>query len=112
MKPLLVCIALFALLPPLHTQDAPPTVKVFVLAGQSNMVGQAPDALYEHQAKDPGTAELFAHLRADDKWIVRDDVFIKFLGRHGRLTLGFGAAGRTGPELDSATSWASIARNR
>jgi alpha-galactosidase len=99
-KPVLVCVALFAFVPPLHAQDVPPTVKVFVLAGQSNMVGQAPNALYDHQATDPKTAELFAHLRADDKWIVRDDVFIKFLGRHARLTLGFGAGGRTGPELE------------
>lgn len=69
----------------------PDTVKVFVLAGQSNMEGKAPNALFEHQAKDAKTAEFFKHLRKDDKWVVRDDVFIKFLDRHGPLTLGFGS---------------------
>lgn len=80
--------------------DAPKTVKVFILAGQSNMEGKAPNALLEHQARDPKTKDLFAHLRQDDKWIVRDDVFVKFLERHGPLTIGFGSPGRTGVELE------------
>ena len=79
------------------------TVKVFILAGQSNMEGKAPNALLEHQAKDPKTKHLFAHLRKDDKWIVRDDVFVKFLDRHGPLTIGFGSPGRTGVELEFGT---------
>ena len=79
------------------------TVKVFVLAGQSNMEGKAPNALLDHQATDPKTKELFAHLRKDDKWIVRDDVFVKFLGRHGGLTIGYGSPDRTGPELEFGT---------
>ena len=45
----------------------------------------------------------FAHLRKDDKWIVRDDVFVKFLDRHGPLTIGFGSPGRTGVELEFGT---------
>lgn len=81
----------------------PGTVKVFVLAGQSNMEGKAPNALFEHQAKDAKTAEHFKHLRKDDKWIVRDDVFIKFLDRHGPLTLGYGSPDRTGAELEFGT---------
>jgi hypothetical protein len=76
------------------------TVKVFILAGQSNMEGKAPNALLEFQAKDPKTKDLFAHLRKDDQWIVRDDVFVKFLERHGALTIGFGSPGRTGVELE------------
>lgn len=80
-------------------EDAP-AVKVFVLAGQSNMEGKAPNTLLEHQAKAPKTQELFAHLRKDDQWIVRDDVFIKFLNRHGGLTIGYGSPGRTGAELE------------
>jgi hypothetical protein len=76
------------------------TVKVFILAGQSNMEGKAPNTLLEHQATDPKTKELFAHLRKDDKWIVRDDVFIKYLERKGPLTIGYGSPGRTGPELE------------
>lgn len=79
------------------------TVKVFVLAGQSNMEGKANNELFDHQAADPATRDFFAHLRRDDQWIVRDDVFIKFLDRHGPLTLGYGSPNRTGPELEFGT---------
>jgi hypothetical protein len=76
------------------------TVKVFVLAGQSNMEGKAQNLLLEHQATDPKTKALFAHLRDGDQWAVRDDVFIKFLKRQGPLTLGYGSPKRTGAELE------------
>jgi len=76
------------------------TVKVFILAGQSNMEGKAKNSLLEHQATDEKTAKLFAHLRKDGKWIVRDDAFIKFLGRRGKLTIGYGSRDRTGAELE------------
>ncbi len=87
--------------PPL--QAAAKSAKVFVLAGQSNMEGKAPNALFDYQATDAKTKELFAHLRHDDKWIVRDDVFIKFLDRKGPLTVGYGSPGRTGVELEFGT---------
>lgn len=83
--------------------DEAHTVKVFILAGQSNMEGKAPNALFEHQAKDPKTKDFFEHLRKNDQWIVRDDVFIKFLERKGALTIGFGSPDRTGPELEFGT---------
>ncbi len=83
--------------------QAAKTVKVFILAGQSNMEGKATNALYDHQATDDKTRELFKHLRDGDKWIVRDDVFIKFLNRHGGLTLGYGSPKRTGVELEFGT---------
>ena len=79
------------------------TVKVFILAGQSNMEGKAQNGLLEHQAEAPETKDLFKHLRKDGKWIVRDDVFIKFLGRKGGLTIGYGSPGRTGVELEFGT---------
>lgn len=79
------------------------TVKVFVLAGQSNMEGKAKNKLLEHQATDSKTAKLFAHLRKDGEWIVRDDVFIKFLDRKGGLTIGYGSRERTGVELEFGT---------
>ncbi len=78
-------------------------VKVFILAGQSNMEGKAPNTLLDHQATDVKTKDLFAHLRKDDKWIVRDDVLIKFLDRKGPLTVGYGSPGRTGLELEFGT---------
>lgn len=80
--------------------SAADTVKVFVLAGQSNMEGKAANTLIDHQATDAKTKDLFKHLRTGDAWTVRDDVFIKFLGRNGGLTTGFGSPGRTGPELE------------
>jgi alpha-galactosidase len=80
--------------------DDAETVKVFILAGQSNMEGKAANALLEHQAAAPETKELFAHLRKDGKWIVRDDVFIKFLNRSGGLTIGYGSPNKTGVELE------------
>ena len=100
---LAAAIALFQ--PPANLSAAEPakTVKVFILAGQSNMEGKAPNALLEHQATDPKTRDLFAHLRKGDKWIVRDDVFIKFLDRKGPLTIGYGSPGRTGVELEFGT---------
>ena len=75
-------------------------VKVFLLAGQSNMEGKAPNTLLDYQAEAPATKELFQHFRKDGKWIVRDDVFIKFLDRKGPLTVGYGSPNRTGAELE------------
>lgn len=79
------------------------TVKVFLLAGQSNMEGKAPNTLLDDQAEAPETKQFFQHLRKDGKWIVRDDVFIKFLDRQGPLTVGYGSPGRTGAELEFGT---------
>jgi hypothetical protein len=84
-------------------QAADKTVKVFLLAGQSNMEGKAKNSLLDHQATDAKTKALFEHLRSDGKWIVRDDVFIKYLGRHGGLTVGYGSRDRTGVELEFGT---------
>jgi len=80
------------------------TVKVFILAGQSNMEGKAKNELLNHQATAPKTKKLFAHLRKDGEWIVRDDVFIKYLKRKGGLTIGYGSRGRTGVELEFGTA--------
>ena len=82
------------------TTVAEESVKVFLLAGQSNMEGKAKNELITHQATDSKTAELFKHLRTGDDWTVRDDVFIKFLNRHGGLTIGYGSPGKTGAELE------------
>ena len=78
----------------------PGTVKVIVLAGQSNMEGKAQNKLLKYQASAPETAEQFSHLRRGDQWIVRDDVWSKYLKRHGPLTIGYGSRDRTGVELE------------
>ena len=80
--------------------DEAKPVKVFIMDGQSNAGGTVQKFLLDHQATDPKTQHLLAHLRRDGKWIVRDDVFIKFLGRKGPLTIGYGWGGRTGVELE------------
>ena len=97
LRTLIGLIVVFAILP-VHAADK--TVKVFILAGQSNMEGKARNTLLDYQASDAKTRDLFAHLRKDDKWIVRDDVFVKFLDRKGPLTVGFGSPGCTGVELE------------
>ena len=87
----------------LHAADGLKPVKVFILAGQSNMEGKAKVSLLEYQARQPATRDLFAHLRKDGKWIERDDVWIKFLDRQGKLTVGYGSPGCIGPELEFGT---------
>ena len=88
----------------LPAADVSKPVKVFLLAGQSNMEGKASNGLLNYQATNAATKDLFAHLRKDDQWIVRDDVFIKFLGRKGPLTVGYGSPGATGVELEFGTA--------
>jgi len=86
-------------------------VRVFILAGQSNMEGHGFVAAepkrnggkgsLEWAVKDPATAKRFAPLvDAAGKWRTRDDVWITYLDRKGPLTVGYGAsADMIGPEL-------------
>ena len=74
-------------------------LKVFILAGQSNMEGKAKVSLLEYQIKQPGTQDLFKELQKEGKWVEREDVWVKFLDRKGKLTVGFGSANCIGPEL-------------
>ena len=97
---LFVTLILTASVVPWSVADDAQAVNVFILAGQSNMEGKASNALLDHQASDETTEPLFAHLRKDDEWIVRDDVFIRFLKRSGGLTIGYGSPGKTGAELE------------
>ena len=76
-------------------------VKVFILAGQSNMEGKGGvDPLLNHQIAAPETRDFFAHLHEDGKYIERDDVWINYLERRGKLTVGYGSPGRIGLELE------------
>ena len=86
-------------------------VKVFLLAGQSNMEGQGfikadpkrngGKGSLAFLAKSQETADKFKHLIGKKgEWAVRDDVWIHYLDRKGKLTVGYGAKGdRIGPEL-------------
>lgn len=93
----------------IHAGDAKGPVKVFILAGQSNMEGQGEikstanggKGSLEFLVKDPASAPRFKHL-VDEKgqWIVRNDVWIWYLGRKGGLSVGYGVKPTTiGPEL-------------
>jgi alpha-galactosidase len=96
----LLCIA--ALLAPSARADE--NVRVFILAGQSNMEGKASLELLRHQMTDPKTADLFKHLHKDGEFIVRDDVFIDYMGKTnmapGGLTPGYGSPNQFGVELE------------
>jgi hypothetical protein len=105
--------------PDARAADPPKPVKVFILAGQSNMEGQAVvdldgkdyndgkgtlNALF----KDPVKARLVRCLKNDKgEWAVRDDVWVRYQREEGPLlagplTLGFTAYGdkhHFGPEL-------------
>lgn len=87
------------------------TLKVFILAGQSNMVGSGivtadPNrnegkGTLEYLVKQEATAEKYAHL-VDKKgaWKPREDVWITYFDRVGMLGVGYGAREDTiGPEL-------------
>ena len=98
---------------------APQPVQVFILAGQSNMEGQAVvdlDGKNYNDGKgtlamlmrDPEKAPIFQHLRgADGKWTVRDDVWVHYQREDrpllaGPLAIGFSVYGdqhHFGPEL-------------
>jgi len=84
----------------LEAADTKKPVKVFILAGQSNMEGKAKLELLEYQVRQPSTRGLFKHLQKDGKWVERDDVWIKFLDRKGNLTVGYGSPNCIGPELE------------
>jgi hypothetical protein len=85
--------------------DSP--VKIFIMIGQSNMLGKGTIAPVTTQgtleyivANDPGNHYQF--LKNGGNWVVRDDVWIRDQDPvAGGLTVGFGgeAAGLIGPEL-------------
>lgn len=102
MRPYLALTAFVSLPAPSPAAEPRPVV-VFILAGQSNMVGHAKLSLLNYQATQPATADLYRHLRKGDRWVERDDVFIKFLDRSGKLTVGYGARNSIGPELEFGT---------
>jgi alpha-galactosidase len=86
-------------------------VKVFILAGQSNMEGAGQiqanpqrnegQGSLEYLVKAPATAAQFAPLVDDTgKWRQRNDVWISYLDQRGPLSVGYGSRKETiGPEL-------------
>lgn len=80
--------------------DVSKKMKVFILAGQSNMEGKAKLELLNYQINAPETKDFFKHLHKDGKYIERNDVWINFFDRRGKLTTGFGSPNCIGPELE------------
>jgi alpha-galactosidase len=92
-------------------------LKVFILAGQSNMEGPASISTFDYIGDDPATAPLLKVMRgADGKPTVCDDVYISYLtgadannfALNGKLTAGYGSmwgedptkpGSRIGPEF-------------
>ncbi|MSR55568.1 MAG: hypothetical protein EXS09_20140, partial [Gemmataceae bacterium] len=100
----------FLLTTSLHAADKP--VKVFILAGQSNMQGHAHISTFDSMADDPKTAPILKDMRdADGKPRVCEKVWISSIGclgdaysdlreQKGKLTAGFGPSGKKiGPEF-------------
>ena len=87
-------------------------VRVFILAGQSNMEGAGVvSSGAKPRNEGNGTLDFlvnkseirkdYQHLiKSDGSWIVRNDVWIWYLGRKGNLSVGYGAQrNRIGPEF-------------
>jgi hypothetical protein len=87
-------------------------LKVFILAGQSNMQGHASISTFDSMADDPKTAQLLKEMRdTDGKPKVCEKVWITSVGclgdaysdlteKKGKLTAGFGAPDKKiGPEF-------------
>ena len=79
-------------------------LKVFILAGQSNMQGHAQVRTFEHIGMDPVTKPMLAEMQsADGTPKVCERVWISSIGcadaeQTGKLTAGFGAS-QNGPKI-------------
>lgn len=102
----------FAILPVSFAAAAP--LKVYILAGQSNMEGHAKLSSFDHIGMDPKTAPILKEMRGESGEPVElEDVWITYrTGKEedqpgiGKLTAGFGArrvstedGGKIGPEF-------------
>jgi len=118
LQPIHVIATLIIALASLNSRAAaaqPRKLKVFILAGQSNMEGHAKVETFEYIGDDPATAPLLKQMCGDDgKPRVCDHVWISYLTGAGdnngegtgKLTAGFGSrrdpaenGGKIGPEF-------------
>jgi hypothetical protein len=110
---LLCTLSLLLLTAPLaQADDAKPgrlkqtgPLKVYILAGQSNMQGKAKAFTLQHLAMDPVTVPMLAKIqKPDGTHRVYQNVWISSLGtareeQVGNLTVGYGGGDKIGPEL-------------
>ncbi|MFK7817494.1 MAG: sialate O-acetylesterase [Planctomycetaceae bacterium] len=109
----------FAQRPEFEASKSTKPVKVFILAGQSNMQGKGfPEPLawqlsqqqyrgrYENLIRNGDYESFLANVEKDKKspeydWSVRKDVWINYLDRRGNLSVGYGNPNKCfGPELN------------
>ena len=93
-------LALAALALPMHAKP----LQVFILAGQSNMQGQAKVSTFEHIGMDPATKPMLDEMMdPDGKPKVCERVWISSIGcadqeQTGKLTTGYGSS-QNGPKI-------------
>ncbi len=101
-------VLLCACLLDLTSAIAAEPLRIYILAGQSNMQGHAKVSTFAHLGMDPATIPLLAEMQdADGKPVVCERVWITSIGsadeeQTGKLTAGFGAAAngpKIGPEF-------------
>ena len=105
MKCMMIAVAL-GLMSGIASQAAAKPLKVFILAGQSNMQGHVNVSTFDSMADDPKTAPILKEMRnADGTPRVCEKVWISSIGcagdgwydvieQKGKLTAGFGASAR------------------
>jgi alpha-galactosidase len=109
---LLVLAAMLTLMTGFGNLAAREPLKVFILAGQSNMVGYANVSTFDSMNADPVTAAILKEMRGPDGtprvcqkvWIstigCQGDAYSDMTEKTGPLTAGFGAhTGNIGPEF-------------
>lgn len=101
----LITVFLLATLAASHpVTAATKPLRIFILAGQSNMQGHAKVSTFEHIGMDPATKPMLAEmLNADGSPKVCQRVWISSIGcadaeQTGKLTAGFGAS-QGGPKI-------------
>ena len=105
----MMILAVLGLMPGVASQAVAKPLKVFILAGQSNMQGHVNVSTFDSLADDPKTAPILKEMRnADGKPHVCQKVWISSIGcagddtteQKGKLTAGFGASTEEiGPEF-------------
>ena len=85
---------------PAHSQMGKGPLRVFILAGQSNMEGYGQNTHIKMAATDGATRKEFSPLMNGESYVVRKDVWISYGERRGGLSVGYGAGGENiGPEI-------------
>ena len=101
--PLLITLVYIGIAPHAEATKHKP-LKVFILAGQSNMQGHAKVTTFDAMRLNPAAGPLLDHMRNNDGTPrICERVWISSLGssdekQTGRLTVGYGAGGR-GPKI-------------